>query len=293
MSEGCQPSGLVSVDGASLHYIIEGSGIPALVIGSAVYYPRTFSSRLREAFRLAFIDVRHFAESDPSFDLDRISLDTYTDDIEKVRTQTGFEPAVVIGHSHHGNLALEYAKRHPAKVSHVVLIGSPPLEESRTAEAAKAYWENHASETRKAALREKLAALGAEVRQGLAPENAYIARYLAEGPKYWYDAAYDASFLWRGVPVNMDIIKVFRGFFANNYELGWDPERLRAPVLVVMGRYDYVVPHILWAEVRPKLRNLTFHLFEHSGHTPQLEEPERLDRVLLKWIQRESAAGAI
>jgi proline iminopeptidase len=62
---------------------------------------------------------------------------------------------------------------------------------------------------------------------------------------------------------------------------------LRAPVLVVMGRHDYVIPHLLWAEVLPTLPNVTFYLFEQSGHTPQLEESARFDRLLCEWIRIE------
>jgi proline iminopeptidase len=292
MKELSSRSGSASVDGAILRYSIEGSGIPTLVIGSATYYPRTFSERLRQALRLAFVDVRHFAEIDASRSPDTITLNTYTDDIEQVCTQLGFERGVVIGHSHHGNLALEYAKQYPAKVSHVVLIGSPPCNVEKTIKGGEAYWEGHASVTRKAALRDNRVALNRKMLEAMSPEQAYITQYVADGPKYWYDSTYNASSLWKDVPINMDSIKVFRGFFTD-YALSWDEKRLGAPVLVVMGRHDYEVPHTLWDEVLPTLRNVTFHLFERSGHTPQLEEHELFDQVLLEWIRENAALGAV
>ena len=292
MREEPKLRGSVAVDGAVLRYVVEGSGTPVLIIGSAIYYPRTFSQRLRASLRMAFLDVRHFAENDQAVGPGCVTLDTYTDDIEAVRRELGFQRAVVIGHSHMGNLALEYAKRFPSVASHVVLIGSPPLDVSRTNEAADAYWEEHASERRKAALLENRTALDPGALAKSAPEDAYVVEYVADGPKYWYDSAYDASSLWQGVPVNLDIIKVFRRFFSNGYQLSWDPESLKAPVLVVMGRHDYAVPPTLWDEVRRQLPNLTFHVLEESGHTPQLEEPERFDRVLLEWIRRKSKAPA-
>ena len=177
-------SGSVSVDGATLRYLIEGSGIPTLVVGSAIYYPRTFSQQLREAFRLAFVDVRHFAEIEISSPLDKITLETYTDDIEQARARIGFERVVVVGHSHHGNLALEYAKRYPAAVSHAVLIGSPPCNVKRTIEAGNEYWAEHASEARKAALRDNWAALSPEILAAMPAEDAYVAQYVADGSKY-------------------------------------------------------------------------------------------------------------
>lgn len=284
--------GSVKVDGATLHYAIEGAGILILVIGSAIYYPRTFSHQLREACRLAFVDLRHFGDSDASFGLGGITVDRYADDIEHVRATLGFERVAVMGHSHHGNLALEYAKRYPARVSHVVLIGSPPCDVRRTIEGGNAYWTSHASGARKAALRDNWNALSSETLEAMSPDDALVAQYVADGPKYWYDPRYDASPLWQGVPVNMAIVTVFRGFFTD-YELSWDPARLSAPVLVVMGRHDYVVPHVLWNEALPRLQNVTFHLFEQSGHTPQLEEQKLFDQILLEWIRKDSAAGAV
>ena len=284
MQESSSWRGSVDVDGAAtLRYVIEGSGVPALVIGSSIYSPWTFSKQLREAFRIAFIDVRHFAEKREWYSPGKITLDTYTDDIERVRAEIGFERAAVIGHSHHGNLALEYAKRHPEKVSHVVLIGSPPCSVERTIQAGKDYWLEHAMEDRKAILMGNWRDLSPETLKAMLPEDALVAEYVADGPKYWFDPKYNASSLWQGVPVNMDLIKIFRDYFAD-YELSWNPTRMRAPVLVVMGRHDYIVPHLLWEKVRLKLGSLTYHLLEQSGHTPQLEEPQLFDQALLEWI---------
>lgn len=285
MSKAGYSTGDISVNGAHLRYAVEGSGTAVLVIGSAFYYPRTFSRQLRQFCRMAFVDVRHFAESDATRSPDNITLDTYLADIESLRSHLKIDRAVVVGHSHHGNLALEYAKRFPERVSRLVLIGSPPREVSAVQQAAAAYWEHHSGERRKSIHQRNLNALFAEGFDRLSPEHAFVAQYVAEGAKYWYDPDYDAAHLWRDVPVNMAALKAFRDFFGTGYEMCWNPEVMKAPVLVVMGRYDYAVPCTLWDEIQSKLANLTFHLFEASAHTPQLEEPERFDRILLEWLK--------
>lgn len=279
-------SGEVNVKGVALRYLCEGSGLPALVIGSAIYYPRIFSRQLRKSLRLIFMDVRHFAKRAAVPDLDKLSLETYLDDIEQVRAQLELDRVVLIGHSHHGNLALEYAKKYPMRVSHVVLIGSPPVNVSATVKAAQMYWTSHASEERKSTLKARRSAARAEqLTDQITPEQAYVSDYVADGPKYWFDMNYDAAALWQGVPVNMELIAVFRSFFSDNYELAWDPEKLTAPILVMMGEYDYAVPPTLWTDEQKARTNLTFHLFEHSSHTPPLEEPAAFERVLLNWLK--------
>ncbi|MDF2804155.1 MAG: hypothetical protein K0S61_4058 [Anaerocolumna sp.] len=275
----------VSVSGTTLRYTVEGSGIPILVIGSATYYPRIFSWRLREFCTLAFADLRIFTESDAELNLERLTFDTYADDIERIRLALGFEQVVIVGHSHIGNLALEYAKRYPERVSHVVMIGSPPCGVKRTIEASEDYWETHAAEDRKATLRRNWEAISDKL-ASMSSDEAFIAKYAADGPKLWYNYNYDSSPLWRNMHINMDVIKALRGLFTDDYKLWWDSAHLKAKVLVVMGCYDYVVPHVLWDEVLPNLQNVTYHLFERSGHTPQLEEQKLFDQLLLEWLEK-------
>ncbi len=281
-------NGTVRVEGGSLAYFVEGSGAAVMVIGSAVYYPRTFSAKFKTSFRVAYTDLRHFANDD-SVNAEKIGLDTYINDIERVRETIGFERFVLIGHSHHGNLALEYAKKHPEKVSHLVLIGTPPCNVQQTIEEAGRYWDQ-ASEARKAALEGNRASLAPEMRASLEPEDAFIAQYVADGPKYWYDAAYDAGPLWQGVPLNMEALSAFKGLFVN-YEFSWEPAHFSSPVLVVMGKHDYAVPHTLWDKALLSLHNVTYRLLDKSGHTPQLEASAIFDQILLEWLEQESSAS--
>lgn len=278
-------TGWIAVDGAILHYLIEGTGVPTLVLGSATYYPRTFSSELRANMRLAFSDTRHFAASAHSAYATGVTLDTYLHDIERLREATGFDRVVLIGHSHHGNLAVEYAARYPWHVSHLVLVGSAPTRVRQTIAAGKAYWEQYASPERKAVFEQLRSALAATHVGGMDPREAYIAQHLADAPKYWFNARYDPSWLWRDMPVNLGLIASFRQFFAApDYHLLRSARRVHAPILVVTGRHDYAMPPVLWDGLQGTLPNLSVRIFERSGHTPQLEEPEGFDRTLTTWL---------
>lgn len=277
-------SGDVSVEGGSLRYTIEGSGPPILVLGSTTYYRRTFSLGLRLHATLVFVDVRHFGRLEPGYDPVGTSLETYAGDIERVRAEIGLGPAIVLGHSHHGNLALEYAGRHPDAVTHLVLVGSPPVGARATEEAGRAYWRSRASARRRRLLRAKRSALESSDVAGRSDAEAFVARYVADGPRYWCDPTFDASPLWKDVPVNMKAIGAFRGLFED-----FDLESVRRaldeiPTLAVMGRHDYVVPPTLWEGVASPPERFSLHLFDRSGHTPQLEEPEMFDRTLLEWL---------
>src|SRR5688572_26262855 len=110
-------AGIVAVTGAALGYAVRGAGVPVLVVGSSLYYRRTFATnRLTDSCELAFADLRHFAPCDPGHDNAGLTFDRYADDIDRVRSALGFPRCVVVGHSKHGNIALEYAKRYPGNV---------------------------------------------------------------------------------------------------------------------------------------------------------------------------------
>jgi proline iminopeptidase len=280
--------GSIQRAGVTLRYLVEGCGTPVLVVGSSVFYPRTFSRRLREACALAFADLRHFGEVGPGSSVGEVSFEVYAEDIERLRAAIGFETTVIVGHSHHGCMALEYARRYPERVTHVVMIATPPVNVERTMAAAAAYWTEHASMARKAVLERTQRALDPDRTGEAASGVAFVRRYVADGPRYWRDPYYDAAPLWEGVPIDMAAVSAFRALFAR-YELRWDSREMPAPVLVVTGRYDYVVPPTLWEAVLPELPGVTQHRFDESGHTPQLEEPERFDAVLLGWLRRDTA----
>ena len=71
------------------------------------------------------------------------------------------------------------------------------------------------------------------------------------------------------------------------HESGSELESTDVPVLVVMGRCDFAVPCTLWSERSPG-RSTTVRILGRSGHTPQLEQPEVFDELLLGWLHAES-----
>ena len=285
-------AGIVDVEGARLGYRIEGGGQPCLVVGSSVYYPRVFSQELRRHLQLVFMDLRHFGASDPSFSLDRISVETYPDDIEHVRQTLQLGDVIVMGHSIHGIIALEFARRYPEHVRGVVAVGSPPYRSDEEPSPTERFWETEASEERKEILARRLAELTPEVLAALSPGELWARRYAASAPKIWFDATYDGSWLWEGAALDGAVYQRVAGELLKPYDLAQTPGEIDVPVLVVHGRYDYWESHTLWEGRLHKLPRHTFVLFERSGHTPPLEEPERFDRTLLEWVRGLESSSA-
>lgn len=259
-----------------LAYSIEGEGKPALVIGSAVYYPRVFSNDLRQSLKLVFADHRGFAQPMGAYTASDYTLDL-------VRRRLGLEKVIIIGHSGHGYMALEYAKRYPQHVSHVVIIATGPSHGAAHQAATEQYWQESVCPERKAKLESDLAGLPAEIEA--APDKRFVAFCVRMGARSWYDHSFDAAPLWGGVHVNMPVFDHLWGEAFRDIDIAQGLEHLDVPVFLGLGRYDYLVaPYATWASYRERFKDLTLRVFEKSGHTPQFEESDLFDAELLQWL---------
>jgi proline iminopeptidase len=236
-------TGSVMSDGFELRFIVEGTGRPALVVGSAPFYSRVFSENLRRHLRLVFMDHRGFAPSPGLRDTTAFELDVLINDMELVRQSLDLGPVVVIGHSGQAYMALEYAKAYPEHVSGVVMIGiSPDLSEA-SADAAEQYWNEFASPVRKATMAENLLHLPDEeiARLPVSPGRQFIRTYVRNGPRIWYDPSFDSSPLWEGVDVNMDMFNHVWGRIFRDIDIRRGLDAFDRPVLLALGRYDFLV----------------------------------------------------
>lgn len=278
--------GTVSSGPFSLRYQIDGAGKPAIVIGSSVYLPRVFSQKLREHLRLVFLDHRGYAPSPGPMDATEFTDDKLIDDVERARQQLELGRIIIIGHSIHSIMALEYAKKYPDNVSHVVMIGSNALNEDNDALMAQ-YWEEFASSERKAAMQENQQRLPDEQLAQLPPGQRFIQTSIRDSPLIWYDPHFDSSPIWEGVESNDDYERAFElGLVLPKYDITKGLDTFDLPVFLALGRYDFdVAPPSAWDPVEPKFHDLTIRVFDHSGHWPHYEESAIFDRELLRWMQ--------
>jgi proline iminopeptidase len=275
--------GIIEIDSFKLHYTIEGQGIPCLVIGSSVYYPRTFSEQLKQQLKMYFVDMRWFAPQRGEMPPDTFTIQKIAEDIEQIRQKLHLEKPVVIGHSIHGSVAMEYAKIYSENISSVVMICSPNIYGNDIFEqAANIAWAS-ASPNRQQLQNDNWAEL-ANVSDKYTPAELIVENYCAMAPKYWYDPMYDAHELWKDMTIHADLMQQLYGELFANYTMFPEGQAAPAPSLAIVGQYDFVIPPALW-ERDQKVKNLTIAMLNKSGHTPQLEESKVFDKILLKWIK--------
>jgi proline iminopeptidase len=272
----------IEIDNFKIGYKIEGQGIPALVVGSAIYYPRTFSQNLRKHLQLIFIDHRGFT-TNRSTDTKYFELEQLLADIESVRKALNLDKFIIIGHSGHGYLALEYAKKYPDQILQVVLIAMGPDQSGKSHQLAEQYFNDVVCPDRKEFLAAELVKLQQELK--VEPERRFINFCIRLGARSWYDFKFDASSLWRDVQVNNVMFDYVWGVVFRDLDITKGLNKFDKPVFLALGQFDFLVaPFFAWNEMRSQFKNLRFKVFAKSGHTPQLEEPEQFDIELLEFL---------
>lgn len=273
---------VVSVNGAELFYATRGTGCPCIVpciLGTEVY-ERLTPPPLTDHFNFVYVDLRGGGRStgDPA----DLTFDVLASDLDDVRADLGISRAVVLGYSILGVVALEYGRRSPETVSHVIMAGTPPtgdLEE--LVKASMAFFAADGSQERKTILQENLAKLP----PGTPPTQAVF----AQTPMRFFDPRFDAVSLFAESQFNARLFEhVLK--LTGQWNVLTEAESLRVPILLAHGRYDYAVPFTMWNEVIEKVPNATLHLFQRSGHQTFFEEPAQFAEVVLAWMARSARA---
>lgn len=281
--EEIQTSGYVNISGVELPYFIEGTGIPCVIAADAGLQQKVLSQELRKEFKFIFLKSRNDISYESPVGFDEITMDTFVDDIEQLRMALGIEKICVLGHSIVGLIALEYSRKYPEHTSHVIMIGTPPGWNSEIIKRGDEYWETHASDESKMVLKRNQEQLEKEDLNSLSPLEAERKWYIAFSPKYFYDPGIDYSplfdYYW-----NVEGWHHFLDVIMDNYDITRG-NQISTPVFVAMGLHDYIVPHVLWGKVKDIFPNLSYNLFEKSGHFPMHEEQELFDKKLIDWIK--------
>ncbi|TGL56664.1 alpha/beta hydrolase [Leptospira ognonensis] len=278
-------SGILPIEGFNLKYLIEGIGHEAIVVGSAIYYPRVFSENFKSHFKTLFLDHRGFAETTNDFQKSDFELHKILSDIEIARNHFGFGKVTMIGHSAHGYMALEYAKKFPESVSGVVIIGTGPSHGSHMAYALQD-WEELSCPLRKEKWKADQQRFLPKIEND--PGRAFVFYCLSAESKSWYDLSYESEPLWDGITANPLGIDYLYGEVFRDLKIEEGLESLHLPVYLALGRFDYLVaPFYTWNPYRHLFQNLHIRVFERSAHNPQKEESESFDAELLQWLERE------
>ena len=275
----------VSVNGAELHYSTLGSGSPCMVLSAVGTKPyiRMTSAALGSRQKLVYVDLRGGGQSTGS--AAELTFEVLAADLEAIRGELGAERVTVLGHSVLGILAIEYGRRCPKAVSHVIAVGTPPVWDlPKLASDSAHFFDADASDARKGVLRENMARLPQVATPGQS--------MLAQTPMRFFDPCFDAATVFAESEFRPELLRHVMGTLVNGWDIRCGSDSLCVPLLIAHGRYDYTVPYVLWEGLADTLPHTTMRLFGRSGHQPFLEEPEAFGAAVVDWMAGEGKDAA-
>jgi proline iminopeptidase len=282
---------IVTLNGVDIHYRAIGDG-PVLFLVSpgwgvaSGYLQRAFSS-LAKHLSLVFIDTRGSGLSGRPADPTRMRSVDMANDLEALRVHLGLSEISILGHSNSGAIALAYAARYTDRVSKLVLIDSQVLGLSADADTQRIL-QNRATDPRfKEATRIVSTFFAGQMNPATSDESleAFIAQVL---PLFLHSPE-------KSLPLAQEQLSgpissyAFVSQYAADAAFPIDQTQslgaIRAKVLIMVGRHDYICPVALSERLHEGIPESQLVIFEKSGHLPWLEEPNaffaELERFLI------------
>ncbi len=258
-------------DDPALPVMIVHHGAPGL--GSRDEPKRGYGA-FRDRFRVVVFDARGSGTSEgrPPF-----THDQWVADVDAIRQWTGVDRFVMAGGSYGGFIAMEYAIRHPERLLALIL---------RDTVADHSFREGF---TR---------SIAGSDRVGLDPElvdrvTRGEVRSNEEFREFWrkalriYNHDYDPAAVEARAAATPYRFETHNFAFAKNvpaYDVKGRLGRITCPTLVVVGRSDPITPVWCSEEIVARIRGSRLEVFEQSGHSPPLEEPERFQQVVREFL---------
>lgn len=259
-------------DGEAIFFIHGGPGMGDCRGDIAAFSP------LGDEYKLVFLDMRGSGRSE---DKPPYTHEQWTADIDELRKQLGLEKIKMLGGSYGGFLTLEYALRYPENLTHVMLRDTAPSC-------------NYNDQSTEKALNSNLPGINEDMLDRLfggrvKSNDDFKEMFGAIQPLY--------TVVWDEEKAKQRLDSIFFHYETHNYafsvnqpayDLTEQLKNIQVPVLVTVGRHDWITPVVASEDIHREVPNSTLVIFENSGHSPHLEENEKYIELVRDFIKAES-----
>ena len=266
-------SGWMAINGAKIYYEIAGNGAPFVMIHAGVADSRQWNNEFEyytDHYRVLRYDMRGYGKSDPvegEF--------SHMGDLKALLDEFDIlDPAILMGCSMGGGIAMNFALTHPTRAKSLIMVGSGPVgleldtpTPAKFAEAEKAY---------EAGDLDRVCELETQIwfdGEGRTPEQVNPSMRKLAYEMNRIALAHEAKHLGKRVPDT-------RFLAARRLD------KLNLPVLVIVGAHD--TPYIraaadVMVEKIPYAKKV---IFENAAHLPNMDQPEEFRRIVDVFLER-------
>jgi pimeloyl-ACP methyl ester carboxylesterase len=267
----------VEVVGAKANYVELGEGHPIVFVHGLSGAWQNWLEQLpyfARSHRVIAVDLPGFGASPmPPWD---ISIPAYGHFVRDFCERIGVERGTLVGNSMGGFIATEVAIAEAARVDKLVLVSAAGITWARARREPAAMLGRVGRAAAPLLLRFQLSGLR---RRGI--------RKRAFGGVFHDPNSLRRELLWENVVPALQS----EGYFdAMTSLVGYDIrdrlEEIDDPTLIVWGRNDRVVPVPAALAYERRIPGSELHIFDRTGHVPQMERPVRFNRLLEEFLSR-------
>ncbi len=283
-------STFIEIDGYKINVETLGKGSPIFFFaggpGNSHDYMQGNFGQYYKSHKVVFIDMLGRGMSDDAKEMSEYSIANDVHITEQVRKRLRLDKISLVGHSYGSVVAQAYAIKYPQNTDKMILISGFHSGEMWQANC-DSY--NHYAKTH---FPEKWAKVDSLRRLGYISSDPIFSELYGSFPtKYIY---YHNTRLRQNVPkseyrgwnndVYYGIIGRDADFFVSGSMIDTDFRKdlksLKIPTLIIAGRYDGVSTPEYNVQYKVYMPQAKFEMFEHSGHNPYLEEPEKFYKMM-------------
>jgi len=276
----------VLLNGVQIHYTVRGSG-PVMIAhsGGPGMDARDWDdfANIDDFVTIVAIHPRGSGLSGPAAG-DAYLLPDYAADVEALRIHLGLEKPILMGWSHGGMVAQQFAFTYPDSLSKLILFDTTAYfgEFLNDIEAAVQEFKDEPW------FDQSFAALKAEW-AGEYKTDEDMARLWVDEMKFYFrkfDARAEAYHeRTKDLPVRIAPLKTFNDKEANTMDLRPELRKIRVPTLVIVGRHDFITNVAMAEEMVKHIPDACLEIFEESGHFAVVEEPEKFYRIIKDFVE--------
>jgi len=273
------------LNGIRIHYTIRGHGPPLIAhFGGPGMDARGWDdfAKIDEFVTVIAIHPRGSGLSEAAPD-EAYLLSDYVADLEALRLHLGLERPVVLGWSHGGMVAQQFAFTHPNSLAKLILYETTAcLGEflSDIEAAVQKFKDQPWFEESFAALKKEWA--------GDYHSDADMAKLWAHEMKFYFkefDARAQAYHQrTKDLPLRIAPLRVFNEREVPTLDLRPRLKDIRVPTLIIVGRHDFITNVAMAEEMARYIPNARLEILENSGHFGHIEEPERFYQIVKQFV---------
>lgn len=276
----------VTLNGVQIHYTVRGAGPVMIAHSGGPGMDARFWDDFAKIDDFVTIVMIHPRGSGLSGDAagEAYLLPDYAADVEALRIHLGLAKPIVIGWSHGGMVAMQFASTYPDSLSKLILFDT------------SAYFGEFLSDIEGAVqafkhqpwFEKSFAALKAEW-DGDYKTDEDMSRLWAEEMKFYFKKFDQRARAYhertRDLPVRIAPLKTFNDREALALDLRPELKKITVPTMVIVGRHDFITNVSMAEEIVKHIPNARLEIFEDSGHFALVEEPDKFYHVIKEFVE--------